>query len=147
MEASTITLVTTPERMAAQAAFIERRVASSKMFDKYGLTHTEPNATIIKSTMGELRNTVLAFFKGKDSGFTVKCCDACKTTDLTKQYDRAHDRGVSREQVALRALQRIRPDETVPVQQKEFIKAFVLEHSTIPLWYLCKPCHTAYDKK
>jgi len=140
-------LVASPERMQKHADFIQRRVAKSTMFNKYGLTHTESNEVIIDSMMGELRNTVLAFFKGKDSGFTEKRCDACKTTDPAMQYDRAHDRGVNRKQVALNALQRCRPDETVPIKQKDVIKAFVLEHANVPLWYLCKECHRKYDSK
>jgi len=136
-----------PERAAAHAAFIKTRLETSKSFDKYGLEFRESNATIIKSIMGELRNTVLGFFKGKTSGFHEKRCDACDTTAKDVQYERAHDRSMCREAVALDALKLIRPDESVPIKQKDFIKAFVMQHAKYPLWYLCKPCHKKYDSK
>lgn len=132
-------------RKEAQRVFIETRMATSKLFDKYGLTHSESNQVIVKSLMGEMRNLVQQFFKGSGSGFSVKRCDACGTTDPAMQYDRAHDKGSSRGGVALNALQRVRSDETVPISQKDVMKAFVKEHAEFPLWYLCKTCHRAYD--
>ena len=95
--------------------------------------------------MGEMRNLVQQFFKGAGSGFAEKKCDACGTTDPALQYDRAHDRDSSRPEVALAALNRVRPDETVPITQKDVVKAFIKEHAEISLWYLCKPCHRIYD--
>lgn len=138
-------LVATPERSATLAAFIDERLATTRAFDKYGLTLTDSNEVIVTSLMGELRNIVLGFFKG-GSLFTEKRCDACGSTTAT-QYDRAHDRTVSRKSVALDALNRIRPDEARPVMQKAFFRAFVNEHRYHPLWYLCKPCHRTYDAK
>jgi len=138
-------LVATPERVASLADFIDARLVSTRAFDKYGLTLTDSNEVIVTSLMGELRNIVLWFFKG-GSLFTEKCCDACGSTTAA-QYDRAHDRTVSRKSVALDALRRIRPDETRPVSQMDFFRAFVNEHRYHPLWYLCKPCHRTYDAK
>ena len=135
------------ERKEARRAFIERRIQTSTMFNKYGLTHTESNQTIVMSLMDSFRNLVQAFFKGAGSGFVEKKCDACATTETTLQYDRAHERGIERGALALRALQRIRPDEAIAIRQKEVMKAFIQEHAEICLWYLCKPCHRAYDQK
>lgn len=132
-------------RREAQRAFIESRIATSRLFDKYGLTHSESNQVIVRSLMGEMRNLVQQFFKGAGSGFAEKKCDACGTTDPALQYDRAHDRDSSRPEVALAALNRVRPDETVPITQKDVVKAFIKEHAEISLWYLCKPCHRIYD--
>ena len=132
----------TEERRAAQAAFIQAKLSKTKYFDKYGLTLINDNATIVRSTMGELRNAVLAFFKG--GLFKQKKCEHCGTTDA-RQYERAHDKDVSREAVALAALQRIRPDETQPVGQRDFMRAFIEEHRNVPLWYLCCECHRSYD--
>ena len=95
--------------------------------------------------MGEMRNIVQQFFKGKGP-FATRRCDACKTTDPARQYDRAHDRDSSRPQVLMAALQRIRPDEA-EVNQKDVMKAFIQEHAEIPMWYLCKPCHRIYDRR
>jgi len=131
------------ERMLKQSEFIQTKVPKSKLFDKYGLTLVDSNKVIITSLMGELRNLVLAFFKG--GMYSVKKCEHCGTTEST-QFERAHDKGKSRGDVALLALHRIRPDETLPVLQKDFMKAFILEHSFIPLWILCKQCHIKYDK-
>jgi hypothetical protein len=33
------------------------------------------------------------------------------------------------------------------VRQADFMRAFIEEHKGHPVWYLCKECHTAYDKK
>jgi hypothetical protein len=140
-------LIVTPERLAAMATFIDVKLATTKAFDKYGLTLVDSNEVIVTSLMGELRNIVLGFFNGPScSLFKEKCCDACGSTTAA-QYDRAHDSSVSRKSVALDALRRIRPDETRPVSQKAFFRAFVNEHRYHPLWYLCKPCHRTYDAK
>lgn len=133
----------TEARLAAQAEFIAKKIAKCKQFDKYGLTLVDTNDVIIKSLMGELRNIVLSFFKG--GLYAEKKCEHCATT-TSSQFERAHNSGVSRYDVALKAIQRIRPDETQPVKQSEFIKAFIQEHSMVPLWILCKPCHIKYDK-
>jgi len=140
-------LVVTPERLAAMATFIDVKLATTKAFDKYGLTLVDSNEVIAVSLMGELRNIVLGFFSGSGcSLFKEKRCDACGSTTAS-QYDRAHDCTVSRKSVAIDALRRIRPDETRPVSQKAFFRAFVNEHRYHPLWYLCKPCHRTYDAK
>lgn len=136
-----IRLVMSDERRARQTEFIQAKLKKTKYFDKYGLNPPEDNQTIIRSTMGELRNTVRAFFQG--GIFAKKVCEHCGTT--TGQFDRAHDKDISRQGVALAALRRIRPDETKPVSQKEFMRAFVEEHCNVPLWYLCKACHRMYD--
>jgi hypothetical protein len=130
------------ERLKIQKEFIEAKLPTSKQFEKYGLTLVDSNDVIIASTTGELRNMILSFFKG--GPYAQKKCEHCQTTTGT-QYERAHARGFSRNDVALAALKRIRPDETRPIKQKEFLKAFIEEHSRIPLWYLCKACHNKYD--
>jgi hypothetical protein len=133
--------IMTDERKTLQSDFIQAKLKKTKHFNKYGLTLIDDNETIIRSTMGELRNTVLAFFKG--GIFAKKVCEHCGTTE--GQFDRAHDKDTSRQDVALAALRRIRPDETKPVSQQEFMRAFVEEHCRVPLWYLCKSCHRVYD--
>jgi hypothetical protein len=138
------TLVATPERMTALRTFIDSKLAKTRIFDKYGLTLTDSDEIIVTSLMGELRNMVLAFFKGGDL-FHLKRCDSCKSTTAS-QYDRAHDRSLSRESVALNALKRIRPTGTGTVAQKDFLRAFIEEHKNHPLWYLCRSCHHIYDK-
>jgi phage FluMu protein Com len=132
------------ERLALQKAFIDAKLPKCKQFNKYGLTLVNTNAVIISSLMGELRNIILSFFKG--GLYAIKKCEHCGTT-TAKQYERAHCKGADRGDVALRALKRIRPDESAPLEQRDFMKAFVEEHATVPLWLLCKSCHTAYDKK
>jgi hypothetical protein len=130
------------ERLAKQKEFIDRKLETSKQFDKYGLTLVDTNLVIISSLMGELRNIVLSFFK---SGmYSVKKCEHCGT-ESSKQFERAHSKGVPRNKVALYALNRIRPDETVPIKQSCFIRAFIEEHTRHPLWILCKDCHKKYD--
>lgn len=129
-------------RLTELASLIDTKLPKTKMFDRYKLTLHESNADIISSLGGEMRNIVQQFFKG--GCFKHKTCDHCGTTDA-KQYDRAHDRGMTRDQVALAALARIRPDELMPVGQRDFLRAFVNEHRYVPIWYLCKPCHRVYD--
>ena len=136
--------VMTNERLAQQKEFIERKLEKCKQFDKYGLTLVDTNLVIISSLMGELRNIVLSFFKG--GLYSVKKCEHCGTQQ-SKQFERAHNKGMSRSDVALSALNRIRPDESVSVKQASFIKAFIEEHTKHPLWILCKDCHKKYDAK
>jgi hypothetical protein len=131
------------ERLKRQAEFIEKKLAKCKQFEKYGLTLIDSNEIIIKSLMGELRNIVLSFFKG--GMYAEKKCEHCETT-TSRQFERAHCKGFSRYDVAISALRRIRLDETQPIKQKDFIKAFVEEHSKVPLWVLCSSCHLKYDK-
>jgi hypothetical protein len=134
----------TTERLEKQRAFIETKLTKCKQFDKYGLTLVDTNDVIISSLMGELRNNVLNFFKG--GLYSVKKCEHCGT-DQSPQFERAHNKGMSRSDVALSALKRIRPNEKVPIKQSTFIKAFIEEHTRHPLWILCKSCHKKYDKE
>ena len=136
--------VMSDKRLSQQKEFIESKLNRCKQFDKYGLTLVDTNLVIISSLMGELRNIVLSFFKG--GLYSVKKCEHCGT-EQSKQFERAHNKGMSRSQVALSALNRIRPDETKPVKQASFIKAFIEEHTNHPLWILCKDCHKKYDAK
>ena len=136
------TLKNTPERIHGLCEFIDKKLKKTSMFNKYGLTLMNSNDIIIASLMGELRNMVLSFFKDL---FKNKQCESCKTTTAS-QYDRAHDRSLSREYVAMEALRRIRPDGVSHIQQKDFLRAFIEEHKNHPLWYLCRSCHRKYDK-
>jgi hypothetical protein len=129
-------------RLEEMAALIDAKLPKTKLFARYKLTLHESNADIVSSLSGEMRNMVLTFFKG--GCFKHKKCDHCGTTEA-KQYDRAHDKSVARDGVALAALARIRPDESAPVSQQAFMRAFVNEHRYVPVWYLCKPCHRLYD--
>ena len=130
------------ERLAEQKKFIQKKLEKCKQFDKYGLTLVDSNDIIIRSLMGELRNIVLSFFQG--GMYSQKKCEHCGTI-TSKQFERAHNQGSSRYNVAISALKRIRPDETKSIQQKAFIKAFIEEHMHTPLWILCKDCHIKYD--
>jgi hypothetical protein len=134
--------VMSSERFAQQKEFIDRKLETCKQFNKYGLTLVDPNLVIISSLMGELRNIVLTFFKG--GMYSVKKCEHCGT-ESSKQFERAHNKGMPRDKVALSALNRIRPDETVSIKQACFIRAFIEEHTRHPLWILCKDCHKKYD--
>jgi len=134
--------VMSSERIAQQKEFIDRKLETCKQFNKYGLTLIDPNLVIISSLMGELRNIVLSFFKG--GMYSVKKCEHCGT-ESSKQFERAHSKGMPRDKVALSALNRIRPDETVSIKQSCFIRAFIEEHTRHPLWILCKDCHKKYD--
>jgi len=134
----------TPERLEKQRTFIERKLISCKQFDKYGLTLVDTNSVIISSLSGELRNNVQIFFRG--GMYSVKKCEHCGT-ETSSQFERAHNKGVSRAEVALSALKRIRPDESVPIKQSNFMRAFIEEHTKNPLWILCKGCHKKYDTK
>jgi len=133
----------TSERLEKQKVFIENKLKTCRQFDKYKLTLVDANDVIISSLMGELRNTVLSFFKG--GIYSIKKCEHCGT-EQSKQFERAHNKGMSRSDVALSALKRVRPDEKVSINQGAFIKAFIEEHTKHPLWMLCKDCHTKYDK-
>jgi len=134
----------TEERRQVCREFVNHRMARSKLFNKYRLRLIGTNQDIIDGMMGEMRNLVQQFFKGKGP-FSTRRCDACNTTDPARQYDRAHDRDTSRPQVLMAALRRIRADEA-EVNQKDVMKAFIQEHAEIPMWYLCKPCHRIYDQ-
>jgi len=129
------------ERLQKQRDFIEKKLVKCKQFDKYGLTLVDSNMTIINSLMGELRNIVLSFFKG--GMYAENVCEHCNTVG---RFERAHDKGHSRSDVALAALQRIRPDESAPVKQRDFMRAFIEEHCNVHPWILCKACHVKYDK-
>jgi hypothetical protein len=135
--------IMTEERLAQQKDFIEGKLTKCKQFDKYGLTLIDPNDVIISSLMGELRNIILSFFKG--GMYSEKKCEHCGREGTT--IERAHNKGMSRSQVALSALSRIRPDETLSIKQSVFMKAFIEEHTKHPLWMLCKDCHKKYDAK
>lgn len=130
-------------RLKYQSDFITKKLQTCKQFNKYGLTLIDSNDIIIKSLMGELRNMIQSFFKG--GIYSIKKCEHCGTT-TSKQFERAHNKGCSRYNVALSALKRIRPDETEQIKQSDFIRGFIEEHKNIPLWVLCKECHKAYDK-
>jgi hypothetical protein len=138
-------LVMTEERQQEFDRFIDKRLATVN-FDKYRLPLIVSNEDIVISLGGELRNIVLRFFKGGEL-FKYKRCESCGTSNKDVQYERAHDRSCSRTDVALAALRRIRPDETKPIHQSRFMRAFIEEHKRHPIWYLCKTCHNAYDKK
>ena len=133
----------TPERLKKQQDFIISKLEKYKL-KKYGLTLVDDNTIIIDSMMDTLCNTVQKFFKG--GMFSEKKCEHCGTCDESKQFDRAHNKGSSRRDVAYAALHRIRPDESQPIQQRAFLRAFIEEHCNVPLWILCKPCHLNYDK-
>ena len=128
-------------RLKQQTDFIEKRLAKCKLFNKYKLTLLESNNDIISSLGGELRNIVQGFFTG--SFYAQKVCEHC---GLTAKTQRCHDKGSSRPQVAFSALLKIRPDETKPIKQCDFIRAFIQEHSKVPLWILCQTCHMKYDR-
>ena len=134
----------TDVRFNKQKEFIEKKLKKCKLFDKYNLTLVDSNDIIISSLMGELRNIVLAFFKG--GMYSEKKCEHCSTLEST-QFERAHDASKSRGEVALDALNRIRPDKIKQIKQKDFMRAFIEEHCNVPLWILCKSCHKVYDKK
>jgi hypothetical protein len=133
----------TSERLKMQQDFITNKLKKCKLFEKYGLTLVDDNTIIINSMNGELCNTVQMFFKG--GMYSEKKCEHCGTRE-SRQFDRAHNKGTDRRDVARAALRRIRPDETQPIKQHEFMRAFIEEHCNVPLWVLCRPCHLKYDK-
>lgn len=135
-------LLITPERLEQQKSFIKARLQKTTIFNKYTLVLTNSNQEIVKSLGDCLRNVILNFFKGL---FKLKECEVCKATNIKPQ--RAHPRDSSREAVALDALNRIRPDPTIPVNQSDFLKAFIDEHSNHIMWYLCAKCHKTYDRR
>ena len=135
--------VMTEDRLKLQESFINSKLPKSKLFDKYGLTLVDSNDVIINSLMGELRNIILSFFKG--GMYSIKKCEHCETT-TSYQFERAHDKDISRRDVALRALQKLRSDEKTPIKQDQFMRTFIEEHKNVPLWILCKSCHQQYDK-
>ena len=132
------------DRTAHMKTCIDQRLEKTRQFNKFRLTLTNSNDDIISSLEGELRNLVLSFFK---KVFPEKRCDCCGTKSINVQYERAHNKGRRRPHVALDALKRIRSDESAPVHQATFMRAFIEEHRMHPMWYLCKPCHTWYDRK
>ena len=121
------------ERLAEQRCVVEK-AATSKMLDKYGdVMISGENTKIIKSHAGELKNTHNAVFK-KCLGKT-----ACEHCGAEERLDRAHM--TSKLDIAKKVLDEIHPEPDVPIDLKVFMKAFVMEHSTVGVWMLCKKCH------
>jgi hypothetical protein len=124
------------ERLAIQKDVVEA-AANSKMLNKYdGIMiggNNIPNSQIIKAVCGELKNTHNAVFK--------KCLGkkACEHCGIEGPLDRAHMR--SKLDVAQEALNEIHSDLSIPVDMKLFMRTFVLHHSNVGVWMLCKKCH------
>jgi len=122
-----------PERLAEQKSVVEK-AALSKMLNKYeGVMISGSNTQIIKAITGELKNTHNSVFKhclGK------KACEHCGATGV---LDRAHMK--SKIDIANEVLTTLHPDPTIAIDMKLFMVEFVLRHSTIGVWMLCKKCH------
>ena len=121
------------ERLAEQKVVVEK-AACSKMLNKYeGVMISGDNSQIIKSITGELKNTHNAVFK-KCLGKTA--CEHCGDTGI---LDRAHMQ--SKITIATEVLDELHPDPTVAIEMKVFMVAFVMRHTNIGVWMLCKKCH------
>ena len=121
------------ERLAEQKHVVEK-AASSKMLDKYdGVMISGDNSKIIKSLAGELRNTHNTVFK---HCLNKKSCEHCGEET---QLDRAHT--ISKMEIAKQVLDELHPLPNIPINVKDFIKEFVMRHTTIGVWMLCKSCH------
>lgn len=121
------------ERLDEQKIVVEKAL-NSKKFEKYKDVYVcGDNSNILKSLMGELRNTHLAVFKdclGK------KACEHCGTEAI---LERAHTK--RRPEIAKEVLDRIHPNPKDMLEIKLFIKEFVLAHTSVGVWMLCKKCH------
>ena len=123
----------TPERLAEQKKVVEKAVAS-RMLNKYsGVMISGENSQIIKSHTGELKNTHNSVFKdclGK------KACEHC---GIEGRLDRAHTK--SKLEIAKDVLDELHPVAEIAIDMKMFMTAFVMRHSTVGVWMLCKKCH------
>jgi hypothetical protein len=125
------------DRLEEQCKHIDIFIDKSKSLNKYdgffiggnGLS----NSCIVRAINGELKNIHNLVFK---SCLGKKSCEECGET---RQLDRAHTLG--RLQIAENVLDRIHSDLSIPIDMKEFIKAFILEHKLYGVWMLCKECH------
>ena len=123
------------ERLAEQKTVVEK-AANGKMLNKYGgVMLSGDNSKIIKALTGELRNTHNTVFKkclGK------KSCEHCGAEE---RLDRAHMK--SKLEIAKGVLDKLHPEPDSPVDMKDFMKEFVMQHVNVGIWMLCKKCHRA----
>ena len=91
---------------------------------------------------GQGTNLVKNFFK-----FPIKKCDFC--CNESKTLDRAHcnNDGCDRPSLLKQAIEFYYIDENTPIVTGNVMYKFIELHRNQPLYLLCKPCHSAYDKK
>ena len=93
---------------------------------------------------GSSRNLINSFFK-----YTTDKCDCCGIQkSKTIQLDRAHCNKDSCDRMSLleKSINIHFKDETTPIKIKDILRTFIECHKEIPLFILCKKCHSEYDK-
>jgi hypothetical protein len=94
---------------------------------------------------GPAKNLVNSFFRLK-----IDCCDVCKIKKSPQiQLDRAHCNKKNCDRTALlqKAIAEYYIDDISPIKIKLILIKFLELHKDIPLFMLCKKCHTEYDRK
>lgn len=92
---------------------------------------------------GPARNLVQTFFK-----YTTDKCDFCGIQkSKTTQFDRAHcnKENCDRSSLLAKSIDDHFIDEHTPIKIKDILRTFIKYHKDIPLFILCKKCHSEYD--
>lgn len=94
-----------------------------------------------KALQDTIRNMFQSFFKGLHK---EKKCEHC---DCTEYLQRAHHRGSDRPSIVKNILSNKKKEGMEIVSADIVIKEFLMAHTTVPIWYLCKQCHKVYDSQ
>ncbi len=92
---------------------------------------------------GPSKNLINSFFKYK----TDKCDFCKKVKDKNTQLDRSNCnlRGCSRSFLLEKAIDKYYVNENEPIKIKDILIEFIRLHTKIPLYILCKTCHSKYS--
>jgi hypothetical protein len=93
---------------------------------------------------GPSKNLVNSFFR-----YTTDNCDYCGIKkSKTIQLDRAHcnKANCDRSSLLKKSISVHFIDQRKPIKIKDILITFIKYHKEIPLFILCKKCHSTYDK-
>ena len=96
--------------------------------------------------MGIAQNLIQTFFKyNRKHHYCIHCK---KTKEEVKQLERAHcNRDDCHRTFLLReAIENIHINDNTPINSKDILKNFIINHKKSPIYYLCNKCHYKYDK-
>ena len=95
--------------------------------------------------VGPCKNLVNTFFNYKSN----KCVKCGIEKSSTVQLDRAHCNkdGCDRASLLRKAIDKHYKDEETTIPIKDILRDFIMLHSDLPIFILCKNCHETYDKK
>ena len=143
-----------------QSDYIDKKLPKSKLrYFKIKGNYSDTEKEIIKFfNFGIAQNLIRDFFKfSKEDQYCFHCY---KKKEECRQLDRAHCNAGNvkngsrpRDKALSNALNKLCPNpeindegqEIFSVKTDDFLKEFILQHKTIPLYYLCKSCHNEYD--